>query len=124
MSIHTKAKKLTIKNVIFDGRYSLISFCKSDSCRYCPNIKTYHLNQTYYDDRNNQILEINEYATNCSYFSNTNFITVEKNSSLLLESVDVQYFQQQYRSFIYSEGLSVNLTYVNFKRIQANANKA
>ena len=82
------------------------------------------MNQTYYDDRNNQILEINEYATNCSYFSNTNFITVEKNSSLLLESVDVQYFQQQYRSFIYSEGLSVNLTYVNFKRIQANANKA
>ena len=126
MRIHSKFKIVSIKNIILDGRYSLVNECSHNSCRYCPYVSAYDSSSgvLYFDDRNKTILNIENYATNCDDFHDINFITIDYNTSLFLEFLDVHYFQQQYSSFISSQGTIVNLTSVNFDRVQSNVNKA
>ena len=126
MTISSQFTKLTIKNIIIDGRYSLISNCNYDTCTYCPYIKAYNIdnNIQYYDDRGSQIYNIQNYAQNCKKFYSINFITINYNQSLFFELVDVQYFQQQYSTFINSLGVIVNFTNTNFFRVQTHSTNA
>jgi hypothetical protein len=80
-------------------------------------------NGVYTDDLGEFISDTSLYSTNCNKFNKINFITVPDGSALFLENVDVKYFQQQYNSFIYARG-SVNMTFVNFYRVQAYSHGA
>ena len=122
MKIKSKALKLYIINVIFNGQYALQSSCSSDLCMYCPYLSTpisgYSLN-----DRNQLIEDTSQYAQNCNTFNSFSFITVPAGSSLTMDTVDVINCQQQFKSFINSQG-SLTLTRVNFNRIQSAASQA
>ena len=126
MTISSQFTKLTIKNIIIDGRYSLISNCNYDTCTYCPYIKAYNIdnNIQYYDDRGNKLYNLQNYAQNCKEFYFIDFITINYNQSLFFELVDVQYFQQQYSTFINSLGVIVNFTNTNFFRVQTHSTNA
>ena len=117
MQINTDASELYIKNVIFNGYSSLKQDCSTDTCTFCPRIYL-QSDGNYQDDKGQNINDLNNYPTQCSKYNNLNFITVSDGSDLYLENVNVLYFQQQYKSFIYAQG-SAYLTNVNFDRVQA-----
>ena len=117
MQINTDASEFHIVNVIINGYYSLNKDCYTDTCTFCPRIYSKG-DDVYLDDKGYYIYDISEYSTQCSEYITLKFITVYDGSALYLENVDVLYFQQQYYSFIYSQG-SVYLSNVNFDRIQA-----
>ena len=116
MQIFSYVKKIFIENVVFNGKFALKSDCSVDSCFYCPTIVS-EGNGVYKDDHSNYFTNTSNYGTSCSSYNSINFITVPDGSALSLENVDVEYFQQQYNSFIYAQG-SVTLSSVNFDRIQ------
>ena len=121
MVITSQFKTLRFKNFVLDGRYSMVSNCSYDTCKYCPYVKTFHINNEieYYDDRGNEIYKIQNYAQDCKKFYYIHFITITYNQSLYFESIDVNYFQQQYFTFVNSQGVLVNFTNTNFFRIQS-----
>ena len=97
--------------------FALKSDCSVETCFYCPTIVSLG-NGVYRDDHFNYFANTSNFGTSCSSYNSINFITVPDGSALSLENVEVEYFQQQYNSFIYAQG-SVTLSSVNFDRIQA-----
>lgn len=119
MKFYVSSQSFYIKNVVFNGVQALSNNCAGGSCSYCP----YYTNMSiyYFDDRGNPITNLGNLGTTCSDFNSYDFITVPSSRSLYLDTVDVFNFQQQFNSFINSQG-SVTLTNVNFNMIQsANA---
>ena len=116
MRIHSKAESLIIRYINFNGSLSLDSNCKTESCTYCPYYSKVYEN-LYINDRSS-LIDISQYSSGCDSFSSSKFITVESGSSLQLEEVGVYNFQQQYSSFIYSEG-KVSLVNVDFNKVQS-----
>ena len=119
--INSQALTIYIKNIIFDGRFGLSSKCSNITCMYCPYLN--QISNKYFDDHSNPVTDVTNYAQNCPGFTSINFITVGVDSNLYLDTVDVKNFQQQFQSFIYSNG-GVYLTSVNFDKIQASSSKA
>ena len=117
MQIFSKAKKIYIENVVFNGKFALKSDCSVNTCFYCPTIISVG-NGVYRDDHWNYFTNTSNYGTSCSNYNSINFITVADGSALYLINVNVEYFQQQYNSFVYAQG-AVSLSHVNFDRIQA-----
>ena len=125
VKLYSRSKALYIKNIIFNGQYSLMNGCNAVTCMYCPYIKTIIEGNFYKDDRGNviQTTSLSQYAQNCASFNSYSFITVPSGSTLELDTVDVVSFQQQFYAFINAQG-SVTLKTVNFIKSQASSSGA
>ena len=114
---YTLAETLVFRYVNFDGSKSLIDDCEDSLCMYCPYYSEEYTN-VYVNDRSKKIDPTN-YGKDCEAYSDFNFIQIDSGKELIMEEVDVNYFQQQFNSFIYSEG-KVSLVNVSFNKIQAS----
>lgn len=117
LAISPLAYKTYIKNVIFKGDKILRNNCTDsfDFCFYCPIIDISSIIKTDQGDE----LTLDQYyqiPTNCSAYND--YILFSFNHAAYFEDVTFSGFRQQFSSLI-SSSSSLNLTNVNFSKVQA-----
>ena len=98
---------LTLKNVVIDGSLALNNYCEDDLCKYCP----YFISSdgVYYDDKGNEIGDINLYNVDDCKDKEEPLIVGEY--PVKIENCLIKEYRQTQKGFI--DILNSDLTLIN-----------
>jgi predicted outer membrane repeat protein len=102
---------LTLQDLVFDARTSLVEGCSAEYCFYCPYQST---NSTGTHSDKGTLLT--EYARTsvCAAYASQPFISVTQGGTLIVSNVEFNHFRYGLKHLIYSSTSAVSLLNVTF----------